>query len=43
MCKEDQCVGLGHKGGGLREGGWNYLKYLKRSQNRKERRGNKDF
>ena len=27
----------------MREGGENYLKYLKRGENRKEGRGNKDF
>ena len=27
----------------MREGGENYLKYLKRGKNRKEGRGNKDF
>ena len=43
MCKEDWLVGLRHKGGGLREGGWIYLRYLKRSRNRKEGRRNKDF
>ena len=36
MCKEDWCVGLRHKGGGLREGEWIYLKYLKRSWNREQ-------
>ena len=41
MCKESWCVGLGQMG--LREGGGNCLKYLKRKCTRKEGRRNKDF
>ena len=43
MCEEGWCVGLGLEGVGLCEGGGNYLKYLERGWNRKERRGNNDF
>ena len=41
MCNGDWLVGLGQEG--LREGGGNCLKYLKRGWNRKDGWGNKDF
>ena len=41
MGKEGGCVGLGQKG--LREGGGNCLKHLKRWWEKKEGRQNKDF
>ena len=41
MSKEGWCVGLGQEG--LREGGGNCLKHLKRWWEKKEGRQNKDF
>ena len=41
MCKEACCGGLGQEG--VVCSWWNYVRYLKKRGERKERKGNKDF